>query len=113
MSYKSVEADLSVLILFTELLEAQMKNPFTFEPYHKKVRYPIDYYQFSLDFVRPFVDQAHSAVHGKDVLAQISKQLKNKENCVLLANHQTEADPQIISLSSRSRTRRQNYLCRR
>ena len=88
----------SILDLFTQLVEEQIKRPFTFEPYHKKVRSPIDYYRFGLDFIRPFVDLPHSSVHGLDVLKEIDKQLKRGENVVLLANHQTESDPQIISI---------------
>lgn len=84
--------------VFVERLLELQKHPFTFEPYHKKVRHPFDYYKFGLDFIRPLIDVAHSKVWGLDVLAQIDKQLQAGENVVLLANHQTETDPQAISI---------------
>lgn len=90
--------DSVVLILFTRMVEEHLKDPFTFEPYHQKVREPIDYYQFSLDFIRPFVDLPHSTVLGMERLEEIDRQLQRGENVVLLANHQTETDPQIISI---------------
>jgi glycerol-3-phosphate O-acyltransferase len=88
----------AVLELFVELLRKQMQKPFVFEPYHQKIRSPIDYYKFSLDFIRPLIDLPHSHVHGLNVLKKIESQLKKGENCILLANHQTETDPQVISI---------------
>lgn len=90
--------DESILDLFSILLEEQIKHPFVFEPYHKKVRHPIDYYKFSLDFIRPFIDLPHSKLEGEDVLDTIASQLKKGENVILLGNHQTETDPQAISI---------------
>ncbi len=88
----------ATLQLFRQLLERQLKDPFVFEPYHQKVREPIDCYKFSLDFIRPLVDLPHSRVHGLEVLKEMDGQLKRGENCILLANHQTETDPQAISI---------------
>lgn len=76
----------------------QKQHPHSFSILHKAVRAPFDFYQFGLDFIRPYVDFAHSRVEGLEHLATIQKQLKAKESVVLLANHQTEPDPQIISL---------------
>ncbi len=91
-------ADSPMLELFSQLLQEQLDHPFIFEPYHKKVREPVDYYKFSLDFVRPLVDLPHSTLLGQEILNKIDQQLKIKENVVLLANHQTEADPQAIAI---------------
>ena len=88
----------AILKLFATLLQEQIKHPFTFESYHQKIREPFDYYKFSLDFIRPLVDLPHSKVLGHKVLDQIDKQLERKENVILLANHQTEADPQAIAI---------------
>ena len=90
--------DGSILTLFTQLLQEQIKHPFSFEPYHRKVRHPIDYYRFSLDFIRPLVDLPHSSVHGLDLLDRIDAQLRAEENVILLANHQTETDPHAIAV---------------
>ncbi len=93
-----IGSDDTILRLFIQLVQNQLKHPFTFEPYHKKVRHPIDYYKFSLDFIKPLVDLAHSTVQGEETLEEIDKQLKRNENVVLLANHQTETDPQAIAI---------------
>lgn len=90
--------DDSILKLFTQLLQEQLKHPFIFEPYHKKIRSPIDYYRFSLDFIRPLVDLSHSKVHGLEILDGMNCQLQRGENVILLANHQTETDPQVIAI---------------
>lgn len=60
--------------------------------------HPFDYYKFSLDFIRPLIDLSHSTVLGIDVLAKIDRELKKNENVILLANHQTETDPQAIAI---------------
>lgn len=86
------------LLLFFELVLPQFSKPYQFQPYHQKIRHPIDYYRFGLDFVRPLVDETKSRIDGLDELSWIEKRLKNQENVVLLANHQTEADPQVIAL---------------
>ncbi len=84
--------------LFIKLLHQQLDHPFIFEAYHQKVRSPIDYYRFGLDFIRPLVDLSKSSLRGVDVLNQIDQQLQKKENVILLANHQTETDPQAIAI---------------
>lgn len=86
------------LLLFLDLLEIQFDSPYTFEPYHKKIRHPIDYYQFGLDLVRPLVDLSLSTIKGMQHLKWISETLKKNENVILLANHQTETDPQAIAI---------------
>src|SRR3989344_3242150 len=98
-SYQKItKQDVEILKTFRKLLEKQLKNPFQFEPYHKKVRSPFDYYQFGLDFVRPLIDLSHSRVTGLENLKKIDDQLHKQENVILLANHQTETDPLAISI---------------
>ncbi len=87
-----------ILFLFLNLLEEQFQEPYVFQPYHKKIRSPVDYYRFGLDFIRPLIDLPHSKILGKEQLGLISAQLQKGENVVLLANHQTETDPQAISI---------------
>ncbi len=48
--------------------------------------------------MRPLIDFQNSKVIGKKNIDQISHLLIQNENVILLANHQTEPDPQIISL---------------
>lgn len=85
-------------LLFLDLLEKELYTPHTFLPYHQKILSPIDYYAFSLEFIRPLVDIAHSKVLGLEHLEALLPCLEAKENIVFLANHQTESDPQAISL---------------
>lgn len=81
-----------------ELVVEQIHHPHSFEIFHLSIRQPYDYYQFGLDFIRPFVKFDQSKIFGLDNLKSIQTQLKKGENVILLANHQTEPDPQIISL---------------
>jgi glycerol-3-phosphate O-acyltransferase len=92
------DAAIPDLLLFLELTAIQFKTPYSFEPYHKKIRHPIDYYRFSLDFIRPLIDLANSSIFGPEHLDTIAKKLGRGENVVLLANHQTEPDPQAIAI---------------
>lgn len=87
-----------VLSLFIQLLKNTIASPFRFEPYHKKIRHPIDYYQFGIDFLKPLIDLDRSKVLGIQHLDAIAKALKAKENVILFANHQTEGDPQAIAV---------------
>lgn len=83
---------------FTNEIAEQCKNPYPFEPYHKHIREPYDYYAFGLEFLRPLIDKEKSTFLGKEHLPEIEKHLEQNHNVVFLANHQTEADPQLISL---------------
>jgi len=72
--------------------------PHRFEPYHVAIREPFDYYMMGVEFIRGLVDQPRSVTRGLDNIATMEKQLAAGDNVILLANHQTEADPQIFSL---------------
>jgi glycerol-3-phosphate O-acyltransferase len=76
----------------------QLASPFQFEPYHRKITEPFDYYTFGVDFFRPLIDKAASTLTGRDALERISAQLAAGDNVIFLANHQSEADPQAISV---------------
>ncbi|MBF8263466.1 MAG: Glycerol-3-phosphate acyltransferase [Parachlamydiales bacterium] len=84
--------------LYLTLLQKQFQSPFAFEPYHRKIRQPIDYYRFSLNFIRPLINLPRSRVFGLDIATKIEELLQRGENAVLLANHQTETDPLSISI---------------
>lgn len=87
-----------LLTKLLDLVTENVKRPYPFELFHKAIRTPFDYYQFGLDFVRPLVDMQRSTVKGKPILDEIQQKLGKGENVILLANHQTEADPQAIAL---------------
>ena len=85
-------------LTFLYLIKERILKPFSFKPYHKCIRSPFDYYQFGIELFRPLVDKERSSVLGREHLEQILKELKKGDNVILFANHQTEADPQAISL---------------
>lgn len=74
------------------------KEPPTFEPFHRSVREPYDYYAMGVDFARGIVEKDTSLTYGAENIEKIQRQLAAGENVVLLSNHQSEADPQIISI---------------
>jgi glycerol-3-phosphate O-acyltransferase len=86
----------SIFNTFLSLIKQECEHPFNFAPYHKSVQEPFDYYQFGLDFTRPLLHKDTSSIINENNLKTIIEQVKNGENVVLLANHQTELDPQII-----------------
>jgi glycerol-3-phosphate O-acyltransferase len=94
----SLETALPTLLLFLDLMAEQSIHPYTFAPYHQKVRSPIDYYRFSLEFIRPLVDFSRSTVTGIEIASEIEERLAAQENAIFFANHQTETDPQAIAL---------------
>ena len=87
-----------VFVTLLRLIKEQSENPFDFQPYHSLIRKPFDHYQFGLDLVGPLVDLSKSTVSGREHLKQIADSLERGENAIFLANHQTEADPQAISI---------------
>lgn len=88
--------------MFKTLLEEVQKvekHPFSFQPFHKMVLSPIDYYTFGIEFLRPLVDPKKSYIQYEEIVHKILSQLARGENVILLANHQTEIDPQMISIA--------------
>jgi glycerol-3-phosphate O-acyltransferase len=83
---------------FVERMQVQLDDPFVFEPYHAQIIAPFDYYAFGVEFLRPLVDKSRSTVGGRQNLDRVAQQLAAGENVIFLANHQTEGDPQAISL---------------
>ncbi len=89
---------LSLLKTFLALIQQQCAAPHPFDPLHRAIRSPFDYYQFGLDFFRPLVDVAASTVAGLSSLKALLSQLSHGDNVIFFANHQIEADPQAISI---------------
>ncbi|NGX46198.1 MAG: hypothetical protein K940chlam2_01384 [Chlamydiae bacterium] len=88
--------------MFTTFLEEVIKvvdTPFPFQPFHQMVTAPIDYHRFGIEFIRTLVDPKKSFVQYEENVQKILSQLANKENVILFANHQTEIDPQLISMA--------------
>ena len=88
---------INIYSTFIVLFKEQCQSPYQFELYHHKIRAPFDYYKFSIDFVHPLVDLERSTVKGIEHLDKIEQLLKQKENVIIFANHQSEIDPQAIA----------------
>lgn len=76
----------------------QAKNPFIFPYVHTATRTPFDFYAFGLDFIRPLIDLPRSCVLGANWLKTLDQQRREGANIIFLANHQIEADPQVLSI---------------
>ncbi|MBY0528587.1 MAG: 1-acyl-sn-glycerol-3-phosphate acyltransferase [Rhabdochlamydiaceae bacterium] len=92
------EEHLDLFISLARMVREQCIEPFLFQPYHQKIRSPIDYYTFGLDFIRPLVEKEKSTVQGISHFKSLCSSLERGENAIFLANHQIEADPQAISI---------------
>ena len=92
------ESAIKILKQYLEILETLFKKPFHFQPYHRMITEPFDYYTFGMDFTRPLIKREESQYLGEENLKKIEKQIKAKENVIFLANHQTEIDPHLINL---------------
>jgi len=57
-----------------------------------------DFYNWGCDFFRYFMDNDDSLVMGEDNLQKAMDQVNKGENVVFYANHQSEADPQVMSV---------------
>lgn len=76
----------------------QHKHPYTFPSAHRSIREPFDYYAFGQRYIRGLVDFNRSLLGHEARFAEIEGQLAAGDNVVLLANHQSEADPACWAL---------------
>lgn len=95
---KKIDMEEPLLCQFLDFVIEQLRAPFAFEPYHQQITSPFDYYRFGLDFIRPLIIFESSRLLNSKNIDLICRQLEAKDNVILLANHQTEPDPQVISL---------------
>ncbi len=95
---EDVETYTNVFLTFLNLIKEQFRAPFLFPPYHERIHKPFDYYQFGIDFLRPLVDMPNSTIEGTSHIEEMVELIKRKENVILLANHQVEAEPMAINL---------------
>jgi glycerol-3-phosphate O-acyltransferase len=76
-----------------------------FGSYHKALRgnpekedgNTVDFYKFGCDFFRPCMNLPRSKVEGMEYLKEAMDYLEQGHNVILFANHQSEADPQVMS----------------
>jgi glycerol-3-phosphate O-acyltransferase len=87
--------------LFNQFLDRvveQLQSPWNFEPYHQRITAPFNYYKFGLEFLKPLVLLDSSKVLGINFIDKMIYQIFQGDNVILFANHQTEPDPQAISI---------------
>jgi glycerol-3-phosphate O-acyltransferase len=89
---------LPLLDKFLDLVLQQLADPYTFEPFHQRITEPFNYYQLGLDIIRPLIVFSKSRILGLEHVKVMETLLSRGDNVILLANHQTEPDPQAISL---------------
>jgi len=75
----------------------QFVDPYTFPSFHKRLLEPYNYYKFGQRYVSTLIDFDNSFLGYKERWDKIQQQLADGENVVLLANHQTEADPGVFA----------------
>lgn len=79
----------------------QMETPIPFSNFHRAIKAPYNFHQLTLSLFEPLIDYKHSKLLGKENLSKMEAQLKKGENVILLSNHQSEADPQLMTLTLR------------
>lgn len=87
-----------IFLTYLELIKKNLAETFHFQPYHRHIRKPFDYFKFGLDFIRPLIDREISRIHGQEQIDEIANHIAQGHNVILLANHQIEADPQVICI---------------
>eukprot|EP00546_Thalassionema_frauenfeldii_P007695 CAMPEP_0178921310 /NCGR_PEP_ID=MMETSP0786-20121207/15489_1 /TAXON_ID=186022 /ORGANISM="Thalassionema frauenfeldii, Strain CCMP 1798" /LENGTH=409 /DNA_ID=CAMNT_0020595473 /DNA_START=86 /DNA_END=1315 /DNA_ORIENTATION=+ len=104
-----VNSAVSSLQRITEAIQYGLKygtgdDKYLFGSSHKAIRggedaeIPIDFYAFGCNFFRSCMNTKESLVLGRENLQQAADYIAAGENVVFLANHQSEADPQVMSV---------------
>ena len=78
------------------LIELTPGAGYTFPSYHTRLLEPYNY--FGQRYIRGLVDFKRSQLGNVEIFQQVRRQLAAGDNVVLLANHQTEADPAAFAL---------------
>ena len=73
----------------------QFTNPYKFPSRHEAITEPYDYFEFGQKYVGSLIDFTKSYLGHRERFDEIERQLEAGENAIILANHQSEADPGI------------------
>jgi glycerol-3-phosphate O-acyltransferase len=76
------------------LLQLNPAAAYTFPSFHERILEPYNYYNFGQRYIRGLIDFSTSMLGNEAGFEEIEQQLKNGDNVVLLANHQTEVRDQ-------------------
>lgn len=90
------ETQYTLIIEYANLVLEQLKSPYQFGSFHKASKGP--YLRVGTEIFRPLIDFARSQVEGEENMTAINDILAQNENVILFANHQIEADPQVLFL---------------
>lgn len=86
------------LLTLLKLVQEALQNPYQFQPFHTAIREPLDYYKWGNDFLRPLIKIDDSKMLGIENTLKIKEFIKQGDNVIILSNHQTECDPQVLSI---------------
>uniref|UniRef100_A0A7S0RXK5 Phospholipid/glycerol acyltransferase domain-containing protein n=1 Tax=Pyramimonas obovata TaxID=1411642 RepID=A0A7S0RXK5_9CHLO len=103
MDGDAAKASSKTAAIFREMIRAYAGQligvPYQFPNYHTAIREgPIDYFKLGNDYVGTLINYDRSLLGNPHLWAQIEQQIAAKENVVLFANHQSEADAAFIPL---------------
>lgn len=81
-----------------DVVTMQYVKPFTFGSHHERITGPdYDYFEFGQSYVGSLTDFKNSCLGHAERWDKVAELLKQNHNVVLLANHQTEADPGVFA----------------
>lgn len=76
----------------------QFEDPYNFPSFHQRMLEPFDYYDFGQQYTGNLVNFQQSYVGHLERWADVARYVEAGDNVVLVANHQTEADPAVFAL---------------
>ena len=76
----------------------QFEEPYSFPSFHQRMLEPFDYYDFGQQYTGNLINFEQSYVGHLERWADVAKYVEAGDNVVLVANHQTEADPAVFAL---------------
>ena len=88
----------SNVVTFLKFVQEALANPHKFSAFAKAIRDPFDYYTWGNEFLKPLIIDNQSKAFGLDNANKIKELIAKGDNVVILSNHQTEADPQVLSI---------------
>ena len=93
--------DKRVVHIMKQILRCVFKefvDPYEFPSYHERILEPYNYYDFGQEYVSCMTDFENSYIGHVDRFEEVQQKLRAGENVILLANHQSEADPGVWAL---------------
>ena len=97
-SPRQTDADAEAAKMISSIAERvalQYRDPYTFPSRHERILSPFDYYAFGQRYCGNLINFRSSYVGNVAGFREVKAQLERGENVVLMANHQSEADPGV------------------